>query len=372
LKFSDIGVLLAIVWIFYVLFGIRTKQKIRYSKFPALFVGIILISSIAAYHFFGQGFGLSLRQNRYIIVSMLLYYAIVKAMKTNMLLRDDVVSILAFQAVAEIMLFTLQYILSDTFIFIYTNIDSRYGTARLRVSYLLPLIFMYFCIDKILNNKYKIINLLLSVGSAFVLFGICKHRAPSIIMLVTFVAAYFLWRRRFSTKLLVGTLTVVVAVAFMTNSSLVQDSLASIFSKEQERNLTIRYVGQAYYLERLAESPIIGFGEPNENCNAAQMASGYFLNYFLADNGIFGFFYTHGIMGLTWLLFFWIKLFKESHELFKKKHMYQYILYILYETGNLYMGMHWYYYYAMPFVLCVALMDYDYSEAIEESTYLFE
>ena len=365
LKVSDIGVLAAIAWIIYVMFIVRTKQKIKYSIFPALFVVMIIVSSFAAYSFFGQGFGLTIRQNRYIIISMLLYYAIIKALKTGHMLRTDVISIIAFQAVVEIILFTLQYIMIDTVTFIYVNVDSRYGETRMRVSYLLALIFMYICIDRILNNKYKMWNFFLAIGGVFVLVVISKNRTPSVIMLGTFVAAFLLWKKGSATKFFVGIMVGIIAVAFIVNSTLFQDVLAIVGGAPRDV-LGVRHSGQFYYIEALAKSPLIGFGEPNENCIAATLASGEHLNYFLADNGIIGFFYSHGIMGLIWLIFFWVKMVKESYYLFKKKNMYQYILYVIFETGNLYIGMHWYHYYAMPFVLIITLMSYDYSNAIEE------
>ena len=362
LKFYDIGVLVAIVWIVYVLVMVKNKGRIKSSKLPLLYIFVILMSSVAANKFFGQSYGLSIRQNRYIIVCMLLYYAMLKAMNSGALLRDDVVSILSFQAVVEIILFTLQYFLIDKVIFIHATADSRYGDARIRVSYLLALVFMYFCVDKILKNKYWFLNCVLALASAFILVGICKHRAPSLIMIFTLVLAYFLWKKDLLKKYVIGIFFAIMVVVLVSNSSLIKDALTGIIYGDE--NLDIRSEGRLYYLMRIFESPLVGYGEPNVNCDVAVKASGVDQNWFLADNGIWGFLYCHGAIGLIWLIFLWIKLYRESYYLYKNKRMYQYLLYVLFETGNLYMGMHWYYYYTMPFVLCVTLMDYDYHQAL--------
>ena len=365
LKFSDIGVISAILWIAYVLIGINSPKKYMYSKLPILFWGLIIVSSIAANHFFEQSYGLSFRQNRYIFVCMLLYYAIMKAMYSGKILRSDVLSILSFQAVVEIVLFLTQILLADYVTFIYAEMETRYGTARLRVSYLLALIFMFFCIDKILNNKNKVWNSIMALGGASVLVVVCKHRAPTMILLVTLVIAFFVWKKKTSTKIVVGIFVVIVGVCIVTNSTIVQDAISGIVSGD--RNLDYRTTGRVYFLERLKLSPIVGFGEPNENCYAAQSASGYFDAHLLADNGIFGFLYCHGILGIVWVIALWIKLYKQSIYLYRKKKMYVYLLYVIFETGNLYMGMHWYFYYTLPFIICITLMDYDYQLAKREN-----
>lgn len=95
------------------------------------------------------------------------------------------------------------------------------------------------------------------------------------------------------------------------------------------------------------------------------VASGAGMNIFLADNGVFGFLYCHGILGIVWLISLFFQMLKKSSYIMLKKRNYSYILYAIYEVLNLYMGMHWYYYYALPFVLFLCLLNYEYYERKE-------
>lgn len=359
LKLSDIGVLAAIMWSVYVLLAIRKTQK-QYFKVPALFIVVLLFSSISAYRLFGQGFDLSIRQQRRLLACILLYYAVFKALNAGKILKEDVIHILCIQAVIEIILYSLQLVLADKSIFLYATIDSRYNSPRLRVSYLLPLLFMYFCIEEVLHNRHRIINLIFAFSGIFVLAGVCKHRAPSLIAIATLGIAYFIWKKNLSVKLFTGIVLLTFSIGLLSHSVLVQDALDALLRNGKTSTLGIRLEGQEYYLEKLTESPLFGFGAPNQNNSMAVKASGEESWYLLADNGIVGFLYCYGAVGLLWLGALWIFLLKQSYELYKRERKYHYFLYLLFETGNLYIGMHWYYYYPLPFFMNMALLNYEY------------
>lgn len=368
LKFSDIGVLSALLWMVYVYAECRKRRvKHRASLYPAAFIMIILISSVPCFFYFGQSFGLTIRQNRYIIISFMMYYFIMRALRFGKLRFSDLMAMIKFQALLEIVIFLLQYLLVDKIHFVHTVFDSRYGSARLRVSYLLPLIFAFIALSDFLNGKKKVRNLIYAALGIMILAVVCKHRAPTMLVLATLVCAYFLWKKDYSTKLVVFIIALILLVAVVSNSVMIQDTIRVLLAGQNagEDNFTIRQLGQAYYFERLTSMHawLAGFGEPNISNLKAYNASGVKYRYFLADNGVFGFLYCHGIIGIAWLAGFYTSIFKKSYYLLKKDRKYQYILYILFEIGNLYMGMHWYYYYSFPFILIFTALNWEYSNA---------
>lgn len=358
IKYSDIGVVLALIWIFYVFVFIKYKNRINYSFIPLFFCAIVLVSGVAAYYHLGQDFSLSVRQNRYIIVCMILYYAIVKCLVTNCMEKEDVLKIIAFQAVVEIVLFICQRVLADSVVFLNVSIDMRYGTARVRASYLLALVYAFLCIDRLLNGKNRAFNTIMSISGMSVLVIVCKHRAPTIILLLTLFIIYVIWKKGLPTKVILGVILAVIAVSVVTNSTIFMDSIIGIINGD--KNLEIRFLGNSYYLQQLKKSPLVGFGTPNINYLPAMRASGYYNSIVLADNGIFGFVYCFGVIGLIWIVELYIQNYKKAIFLYRKNKTYIYLMYLIFETGNLYMGMHWYYYYTLPFVLILTLMDYDY------------
>ena len=369
LKFSDIGVLLALIWTAYVYVKYKPKKnKYKPMIWPGLFFAVILISSMVCNSKFGQSLGLSIRQVRYLIVCFLLYYAIFRALKFGVLKKEDIVKIIKFQGIAESVIFILQWVLIDKFVFLYTGATFEYANARLRVSYMMPFFLMYLSLNDYMNGKDKTKNLFLAFLGAFILVAVCQHRAPTLIMLVTFIIGFLLWKKGASKKILIAALAGTILIAFISNSTLIQSALNVLFNGASEGNtLTIRNAGRLYYFQQLTNynAWITGLGQANINCSRAYSAAGNLLHYYLVDNGIFGYLYCYGVIGIVWILAFYISILKKSYYLFKHDRKYHFLLYIIFEIGNLYMGIHWFWYYTAPFVLFICLLDWEYQESKE-------
>lgn len=363
IKLSDIGVLSAIVWCLYVFFFIKTERHLTYSKLPALYIVVLLLSATVSYRLFGQGFDLSIRMQRRFLVCILLYYAVTKVLSLGKVLAKDIKSMLCAVAVIEILVFTLQYVLSDSVQFLYVSFNSRYNDARLGVPYLLPLILTFFCVNEIMHGRNKVVNIPLALAGIFVLIVICKHRAPTMFLGLTLCIAYLIWKKGLSVKLFLGIVILALGIGFAASSTLVQDALDALLHNGKTSTLGIRIEGQLYYLERLKESPILGFGPPNENCSKAVQASGEEFQYYLADNGVMSCLYCHGLVGCVWLIALWVVVLRQSYYLYKKERKYHYLLYFIYETGNLYIGMHWFLAYHLPFFMMLTLTNYEYGVA---------
>lgn len=368
LKFSDIGVVFAILWGALVIVTCNHKKKKACMVWPVLFIPVLICSAYAANKYFGQTYGMSIRQYRYMLACFWVYYCAHIAVSTEKLKINDIYLIIKVQASIEIALFLAQYLLASKIVFIYAGMDSRYGSVRLRVSYLLALIFMYICMNDLLHNKKMIKNLIGVLGGALILMVVCKHRAPSLIMLATFVIAYVLWKKGFSAKLFIGIILIVIAVSFLANSTMMQDIIDILVKGTGYQNISLRTKGREYYFLQLIRSPWFGFGNPNSNCKNAVLASGQQFNYYIEDNGIFGFLYCHGVLGVFWLVLFFASILKQSVVLFKAQNKYHFLLYFLYEIGNLYMGMHWFYYYTLPFILILILLNKEYYDCLREQT----
>ena len=373
LKFSDIGILCALLWMVLVYLECRRSQtNIRASWYPALFIPLLAISSLACYLYFGQPIGMSIRQNRYIIISFLMYYFIIMALASGKLQFSDLINSIKYMALFEICVFFFQYLLVGKVTFVYTGISNRYDSARLRVSYLLPLIFAYFALNEFMNGRKKVKNLIFTALGIGVLAVVCKHRAPTMIVLVTLICAYFLWKKDYSTKLIVFVFGLILLVTVVSSSVIVQDAIRVLTAGNNagEDNFTIRLLGQQYYFNRLStlNAWLVGFGEPNIYHREAYLASGVGYRFYLADNGVFGFLYCHGVVGILWLIAFFKNYFSKALYLFKQRRCYQYIIYIIFEIGNLYMGMHWYYYYSFPFILMFSALSWEYFIAKNEKS----
>lgn len=365
-KFSDLGVLISALFFLWAFVGVRTKKRTRYlyAPFVLMFIIMIIVSAFMANKFFNQPLGWGIRPLRLQITAFLLYFPMTRMLNVGQMKKKDVLDILFLVGTFELIIYTLQFVLADIAQFTYVNTSEiRYDSARLRVPYLLPMILGLYVLGWFLTGKIKkkkILSLFYVAWCFFLLIGICKHRAPSLILICVVGLGYLLWRKNLSMKAIVGIILGLFAVVFITNSEGIMEALGVLLGGSSTGDtLSIREAGQVYYIAKLQNSPIFGFGFPNIACAAATTAAGELYNYFLVDNGIYGFAYIFGIMGIGWIVLLFVKTLRMSYGLYKKRETYFYLLYFVFELVNLYIGMHWFYYYTFPFVAAFTLLGYD-------------
>lgn len=375
-KYSDIGIIASIVFFIWSYFGVKSKEKVNYTyaKYIVAFLIIMFISLVMPDYFFGQSIILGFRVKRKLIICFLLYFPVTRLLKTGQIGYKQLLKILFIVGTFELIVYTLQYLLVDIVTFTYIDTtEMRYNSTRLRVPYLLPLILGLKCLSDVMTGKVKkmrgiAMHTIYFVWAFFLLVIICKHRAPALILACTIGLAYVIWKKKLTVKILSGIIVFAILVLFVFNSTLVyqmfDSTMQGIFnSLTGDISLSIRQSGQAYHLQRLLQSPIFGFGPPHNNNSAAYYASGAAYGFYLIDNGIVGFMYVHGIIGVIWLVLLFIKSYRMSWNLYKKKISYLFILYFFFETANLYIGMHWYYSYTLPFVMVLVMLEYEYDKS---------
>ena len=368
IKISDIGVISVILWGIWVYFSITPKTKINYTVggYIIAFILLIVISSTAAFVFFKQPISYGIRSLRVQIAAFLLYFPITRLMQCGKLKEGDVIKVIFAAGFLELIIYTMQYALQNvvSFTYLVNPEDVRYGSARMRFPYLMQLIIGFFFINKFFTGKTKysikkIWYLCIALWNFSVLVIMCKHRTPTVALAVTLIIGIILWKKGGITKFFTGITATIIVVAVMNFSPMISSIIEDIQnSTSSVNNLSIRFSGQIYLLERLKDSFLFGFGLPNVNNAAAQISSGYNLHYYLVDVGVVGFAYVLGFSGILWLVFFWKKNLTAAYRLYRQKNIYQYLLYFIFETGNLYIGLHWFWYYPVPFVLMFTILHY--------------
>jgi hypothetical protein len=371
-KYSDIGVGCALVWSLWVLIrnlGSRVGQM-HYIVPAFLAVVSICLSAISAYEHFGQPVVQGILPFRRLIVAGIFCFALCAAIRTGLVSRERLIVMLYIIGTVELILFTAQAVLAGHVTFLQLDTDeTRFGMVRLRVPYLLTTVLGIFSFNTILNghqakNSVRLFHILFSVWSILLLGFVAQHRAPTLILVVTYILAFLLWRGGVSNKV-IGIAILCMLVLCFSSTELFQSSISGLMGRDtasQTSTLSIRREGQAYYLQRLQSSPLVGFGIPNDNYPPAVEAAGEGYQYYLADNGIFGFAYQLGLFGLVWLAILYISAVKRSIDLFRRTGSLSYFQYFLFEIGNLYMGMHWFYYYPLPFMIVFVLLDTEEKE----------
>lgn len=369
LRFSDLGLVFGTCFIFWVYFCTKGEKRIKYNYkyIVCMYVLIIVISSYKANQYFGQPMFMGIRATRLQLMAMVLYFPITKAIQTGLIKRNDLLNIMYTIATIELIVYSLQFVLVNFMKFTYIDTSEIRGTsARLRFSYILPLVMGMISLGRAMdsNSKHKCLNLLYFIWSAFLLIGICKHRAPSIVLIATCIVAYIIWKKNISEKIIYGILCFTICFSFVINLDIVQLTIESLTNKSSMNNtLDIRKAGQEYYKEKLKESPIFGYGWPNSQWKRAVYGSGQQYYYYIEDNGIYGFAYMYGLAGVLLIILLYFKNIKKSIKLYSLNGNAGFLLYNIFEVGNLYIGLHWYYhYYIIPFILMFCLLEYECKE----------
>lgn len=382
IKFSDIGIIFAFLFFIWVMFFIKFKDKNEKAKYPYKwiifsFFTIILISSFMAKKFFNQPITWSIRSERQIIACFLLYFPVLKTLQTGVINKEDLVKYITIVATIEMALYTIQYLLINKVVFLHftysDSIEIRLNRRRLRYPVELILISAYFHIDNLLNNKgSKFKNIFMILWFFVIMVIMVQKRTQIISFIISLIIIFVLWKKNIGIKVLLSIFVLVLLGGFVFNLSIVQSTIYSISNRgSEEDTLTIREAGIEYYKEKLKSSQLFGFGKPNENIEIAMYESGVQYGYFLADDGIYGFYYIFGLIGIAWLGLFWIKNLKLSYKVYNKS-IYVYISYFIYETFDIYLGMKWYYYWPLAISLIIALLSYEYIKQTEERNKIYE
>ncbi len=366
-KYSDIGVALALlwsIWAFLLSIG-HNIGKLHFVAPAVLAVISICCSSVSAYVHLGQPIIQGILPLRRMVVVGLFCFALCRALRLGLISRDRLITMLYIIGVIELILFTAQAILVGHVTFLKLNTDeSRFGMTRLRVPYLLTTVLGIFSFRTVLTNSNlsrsrKIFHLIFCIWSILLLGFVVQNRAPTLILIISYILAFLIWHGGMSNKI-VGITVLCVLIAIFSSTDLFQSSLQGLMGQDtsaQTATLTIRQSGQMYYIHKLQASPLFGYGVPNENFPPATIAAGENLHYFAADNGIFGFTYELGLFGLFWLVVLYTSAMKRSIGVFRSTGDFSYLQYFLFEIGNLYIGMHWFYYYPLPFMVVLVLLD---------------
>lgn len=368
LRYTDVAVILSVALAFYVF--LKTWKVPVKNRFVVLFCAFgisTVISAVQGHLLLGQPVLFGILPFRRLYATMLFSLVVVRAVQADVISKRRLLRMLYAISLIELFLFTAQAIFAGSFQFLTVETgEFRFGLVRLRVPFLLPLFCGVLSFNRYLNsenkdNLFEICHLLFSLWSVILIAFICQHRAPTIILLLSYFAALILWKGNGGVK----SLAIMTAVVFLVGAMFTPQMQTAFqvisgdnVTASSENSLGIRKSGQDYYLMRLQESPLFGFGWPNSNYAPALSAAGEGYLYFAADNGIYGLAYILGAFGCVCVATLCIFALRRSWDVGKRKG-YGFLQYFLFEAGNLYMGLHWFYYYPMPFMIAIALLEVE-------------
>ena len=118
------------------------------------------------------------------------------------------------------------------------------------------------------------------------------------------IIAFIIWKRNLALKV-IASFVLVGIIPVVINTEIFQNTLEAIF---EDNPNDIRSIGKEYYREQLSKSPIIGRGYINTDWQPAYVGAGMNRQIYLNDNGLMGFTFVFGILGLIWFIVWFIML----------------------------------------------------------------
>lgn len=202
-------------------------------------------------------------------------------------------------------LYLIQVVLGSAVTFIHANADEKYGGLRLRVngglSTVSGILGLWLCLRD--DDWHYSVPTLLALG---VTLFVSKGRLELVTLLLVFVFLYVTTKGTTSTKVLLLCFGGLALILFSQTDYFGQ--VATSFLNGQvggtEDTSTIRQAGRDWYDIVLAStgSELIGCGYPSSLYLPAIVMAGFDYNYLLVDNGLFGFRYVYGDLGVVLIL----------------------------------------------------------------------
>lgn len=331
--FYDLIFLLRIFIVFITILlnpGIFQNRKICLNILPIGAVILLLTGTIAAYLSVGQPFIYGLASQREWISCILMYYPLRIWIQKGKLNFNKIVKTLLVASSIYIVICIIQYLLVDSVIFMsFSSLNERYGTARLSLDTLFPIIISAFCVDGVISNNTtkskKVYFGLVLAGALFVVAVITKGRMATVSLAAGIIICLLIRRENIKIKIVCIALVGVALIVLFT-SQIGQDVLDILFGSStgiSADTMTIREVEREYYLELLSDSfsrILIGWGYPSASWEPAVMVGTPTFGdwtYYPTDIGVIGHLFNYGILGIIWCFIIYIKFFINSFKIYK-------------------------------------------------------
>lgn len=337
--------------------GIKYKEKYLIAALCIL----IFVSAYQQTKLTGQGLNLGIRPQRNYLIILLSYFPIRKLFALKRIDPEEVMQGLMKLGTFAAAIYILQKLVYPNAQFIYAAMNYRNGTLRMYIEtsvvQLAGMVAMYyFCKD------FKIKYLIFYIINFVDIFWVGQGRLEIMSFLAASAIGVVLVKE-LDTKRPLIVVAGIVAVFIFLNTPFADSFWEAVLSAgtartDQGNTMAIRYAGRELYFKQLGESistMLFGCGYPNSLYAPAANKAGYNVNINLNDNGIFGFTYIYGLVGLVVLIVLFVRLLIKSTFVFKKTNNNFYVMYFSMLFLLAYNVIMWYWYAGGTFVLIIMI-----------------
>ena len=369
---SDLALIFALFWAAFILGSYQklNLKRMQFAGYMVFFAALIFLSSLQSQLLFGQSIKYGLIQQRRLLIWIFVYFAIELALIKGKFNYEQLVSMIRIIGRIELAIYISQYFLYDYIHFLYVSVSSRYNDVRFYFTpTLLDFLFMIemdFFLNKYNSKREKIKSGITIVLILFEVMIVQKFRLTTMALICCFVLCVLI--KRFSKAIkFIYVMIAVLGICILLNTTMFRDIIEQFsLGFTDYGHFGIRADARKLYLEMLAKHPFLGGGYPY--IEDALEASGYYKRMYLVDNGVFGFIYIYGGVGIIWIAALWTKLIKMSRKVFENKNITYFLLFYLFFIVTCINELHWYYDSGIGvFILSLCILDAKYNELYKMS-----
>lgn len=369
--YKDIGLVIVLAWSLWTMIKFKNKKNppFRFGMCILFTLVLMLTSSLQSRLLYNQSILLGIRPQRYWITWAMTYFPIRKLMYLDYITFDDLKGLLYKIGILELILYTGQYLLAENIVFLHVHSYSTYSTSRFYFSNILLCLVLFMRLNDIFNKQNVKRNMFFIAWIILDIIQTGKMRMTFIAVSTAILLGIIMWRRGGNYKIL-SVFVIAIGVGLVSGSEVVQSILPALNGTGRSDTLEIREIGRNFYLDVIKNHPILGGGYINTQWRPAYIASRQSEGITWVDNGIFGFMYFYGGIGLAWAMVLFGKTLSLGRRVKNNMNEYVYLLTPIYWLVAMVSEAHWYFISFMVFVLLICLMEdrldkYDVERAYE-------
>lgn len=302
------------------------KSKVIFNKVFCFIeistIILVLTSSYAALIHWRQPLWYGIRAQRLYLIYPFLLLIYLSLFKSNKINFKQIVKVLYTFSIIELFISAFQVFITPNFIFLNIQISKggRFFGVPLRLyledSKYIILFCSFYSLDKFIREEKILSNGLFSFLSLLLLALIDQSRMLIVTFIITFVLLIFKAKigRKKKLSFIVATLFLLICFLFTPFAN----SIFSLLNKTSADTSEIRAIGRTFYLDTLKQSPILSGGFVNTDWELSIIGARMNEFIFANDNGIFGFLFYYGLIGLLYIFFLYFFLIKKSYFIYKK------------------------------------------------------
>jgi hypothetical protein len=356
IKYIDFVQAIYFVLFVYTLLKFEINNSHRYYFIDVLLstIPLAIIAAIVSNYFFSQPIRVGISGQKDFVMILCSYYFFRTLIREKIVTTDYLWDCLYKLSFAITGVLIVQHLLADSIKILQVSYGRRFG-VRITDNYTYATILLIGSLILFFNASGRKERIKAVIGLVMAYYHVVFVSQTRIVMVaygvLTIIMAIFF--RNSALKKITYLFIMLGVVLLALQTELAQFLFSALTDTSTDPSAQIREIGRAYYISEIAQSPIFGRGFPNSY--DAYEAAGLFSKIALVDNGLIGFAYMYGIIGLIWYAWLSLKMFICSFTALKKGE-YRFLLYTIFLQVLCPTIIWWYWRFSFAVVLTIILV----------------